>query len=313
MTHEPARIDAMHAVSVSAPRAVKPEALMSATCWGTRGSIPSPGHSTAHFGGNTSCLLVRAGERRFIFDAGTGIRGLGQRMLEEGGRIDADLFLTHFHWDHIQGIPFFAPLYNPETDIRIHGAPQGDRSVESIFRAQLKPIYFPIPFEALEANMQFRHIDEGPWESGDVTVHAIRMRHPANTYGYRIDTKDLSVAYMPDNELVGAEYPVEPDWYDHLVEFLGDVDLLVHDAMFTDEEYPAREGWGHSTFTQAVQLAQRAGVRSLRFFHHAPDRSDAELLDILTDLSERLAAAGDRLELGVAAEGEELPVQEHGT
>ena len=284
---------------------------MSATCWGTRGSIPSPGHSTAHFGGNTSCLLVRAGKRRFIFDAGTGIRGLGQRMLDEGGRIDTDLFLTHFHWDHIQGIPFFAPLYNPETDIRIHGAPQGDRSVESIFRAQLKPIYFPIPFEALEASMQFRHIDEGPWESGEVTVHAMRMRHPANTYGYRIDTKGLSVAYMPDNELVGAEYPVEPDWYDHLVEFLGDVDLLVHDAMFTDEEYPAREGWGHSTFTQAVQLAQRAGVRSLRFFHHAPDRSDAELLDILTDLSERLAAAGDRLELGIAAEGEELPVQEH--
>ena len=301
----------MDAVSVSAPRAVQQVAQLSATCWGTRGSIPSPGHSTAHFGGNTSCLLVRAGKRRIIFDAGTGIRGLGQRMLENGERTEADLFLTHFHWDHIQGIPFFAPLYNPETDIRIHGAAQGDRSVESIFRAQLKPIYFPIPFEALEASMEFRHIDQGPWESGEVTVSAMRCRHPANTYGYRIDTKGLSVAYMPDNELTGAEYPVEADWYDQLVNFLGGVDLLFHDAMFTDSEYPAREGWGHSTFTQAVQLAQRAGVRSLRFFHHAPDRSDAELLDILTDLSERLAATGDRLELGVAAEGEELPVQEH--
>ena len=310
MTRDPARIDAMHAVTVSAPRAVPQKALVSATCWGTRGSIPSPGHATAHFGGNTSCLLVQAGGRRFIFDAGTGIRGLGQRMLEEGERTEADLFLTHFHWDHIQGIPFFAPLYNPETDIRIHGAPQGDRDVESIFRAQLKPIYFPIPFEALEANMQFRHIDAGPWESDDVTVSAMRMRHPANTYGYRIDTKGMSIAYMPDNELIGARYPVEDDWYDRLVEFVGDADLLFHDAMFTDAEYPAREGWGHSTFTQAVELAQRAGVRSLRFFHHAPDRSDAELLDILTDLSDRLVASGDRLELGVAAEGEELPVQE---
>ena len=300
----------MDAVTVSAPRAVQQAALLSATCWGTRGSIPSPGHSTAHFGGNTSCLLVRAGKRRFIFDAGTGIRGLGQQMLDSDDRAEADLFLTHFHWDHIQGIPFFAPLYNPETDIRIHGAPQGDRSVESIFRAQLKPIYFPIPFEALEASMEFRHIDEGPWQSGDVTVSAMRCRHPANTYGYRIDTNGLSVAYMPDNELIGAEYPVESDWYDRLVEFLGDVDLLFHDAMFTDEEYPAREGWGHSTFTQAVDLAQRAGVRSLRFFHHAPDRSDSELLDILTDLSQRLSAQGSRLELGVSAEGEELPVQE---
>ena len=136
--------------------------------------------------------------------------------------------------------------------------------------------------------------DEGPWESGDVTVSAMRCRHPANTYGYRIDTKGLSVAYMPDNELIGAEYPVESDWYDKLVEFLGGVDLLFHDAMFTDSEYPAREGWGHSTFTQAVDLAQRAGVRSLRFFPHAPARSDAELLDILTDMSERSSAKGTR-------------------
>ena len=302
---------AMDAVSVSAPRAVRPVAQLSATCWGTRGSIPSPGHATAHFGGNTSCLLVQAGERRLIFDAGTGIRGLGQQMLQRGGgRTEADLFLTHFHWDHIQGIPFFAPLYDPATDIRIHGSPQGDRDVESIFRAQLKPIYFPIPFEALEAGMTFRHIDEGPWQDGDVTVSAMRVRHPANTYGYRIDARGLSVAYIPDNELIGASYPVEDGWYDKLVEFLGGVDLLFHDAMFTDDEYPAHEGWGHSTFSQALDLARHAGVRSLRFFHHAPDRSDSELLDILTDLSQKLDASHSRLELGVAAEGEELPVQE---
>lgn len=311
MTEQAARSDATTAAVAPSQSATGERVVLKATCWGTRGSIPSPGHATAHFGGNTSCLELRTDDSRcFVFDAGTGIRPLGRRLQSEGGRMRVDLFLTHFHWDHIQGIPFFAPFYNPATDVCIHGAQQGDRPIESIFRAQLQPIYFPIPFEALEASMSFRHLEEGPWSNGDVTVDAMRVRHPADTYGYRIRSGGLTVAYIPDNELIGSEYPVGPDWYDRLVDFVGDADVLFHDAMFTDAEYGGRVGWGHSTFTQAAELAKRAGVKRLYFFHHAPDRSDAELLEILGDVSERVLGSDTRLELSVATEGDELLVQE---
>ncbi len=282
------------------------------TCWGTRGSIPSPGPATARFGGNTPCVEVRtADDRCFIFDAGTGIRLLGRRLEAAGGPTEADLFLTHFHWDHIQGVPFFGPLYRPETRIRIHGPRQGDLDIETLFRGQMGPVYFPVPFEALSANLEFIHLEGEPWVDGNVEVSAIRLRHPAHTCGYRIRSGKASAAYVPDNELVGGSYEVDGGaWYQELVEFLGGVDVLFHDAMYTDEEYAAVEGWGHSTFNQAIRLAEDAGVRRLYVFHHAPERSDAELLDLLQQLRDGLAGRGSPLKLGIAAEGEELLVQE---
>lgn len=298
--------------AAAAPVAVTPErAALRARCWGTRGSIPSPGHGTAHFGGNTSCLEVRTSEdRRIIFDAGTGIRPLGQHIVEHGGGAEIDLFLTHFHWDHVQGLPFFAPLYDPGARICIHGARQGERDVESIIRAQLDPVHFPIPFSALESHIGFRHLDEGPWAVGrGVRVEAFRVRHAASTYGYRIHEGDVSIAYIPDNELVGGRHEVDQDprWYDRLVEFLDGVDLLFHDATFTEAEHASREGWGHSTFRQVIELARRARVARLYFFHHAPDRRDEELLEILEEVSADLPS-GSPLRLGIAAEGEELRV-----
>jgi phosphoribosyl 1,2-cyclic phosphodiesterase len=282
-----------------------------ATCWGTRGSIPSPGRATARFGGNTSCLEVRTADGRcFIFDAGTGIRVLGRRLDALDEPTDVDLFLTHFHWDHIQGVPFFAPLYRPETRIRIHGPRQGETDIETLFRGQMGPVYFPVPYEALSASLEFIHLDDAPWIDGDVEVSAIRVRHPARTYGYRIRSGRAAVAYVPDNELVGGSYEVGGDaWYRELVEFLGGVDTLFHDAMYTDQEYPAVEGWGHSTFNQAVRLAEDAGVRRLYVFHHAPERADAELVTLTDQLRDALARRGSRLELGIAAEGEKLLVQ----
>lgn len=283
-----------------------------ATCWGTRGSIPSPGPATARYGGNTSCLEVRTrDDRRFIFDAGTGIRILGRRLDTLDQPTDADLFLTHFHWDHIQGVPFFGPLYRPDTTMRIHGARQGDVDIETLFRRQMGPVYFPVPYEALSARLAFIHLDEEPWIDGNVEVSAIRVRHPSHTYGYRIRSGTAAAAFIPDNELVGGSYEVGDDaWYRDLVEFLGGVDLLFHDAMYTDEEYAAVEGWGHSTFNQAVRLAEDAGVRRLFVFHHAPERTDAELLELVERLRDDLASRGSRLELGIAAEGKELLVQE---
>ncbi len=288
--------------------------LLRATCWGTRGSIPSPGPATARFGGNTSCLEVRsADDRCFIFDAGTGIRILGRRLLTEPGPTEADLFLSHFHWDHIQGFPLFEPLYSAETKIRLHGARQPpDLDIETLMRGQMGPVYFPVPFEALAAELSFHHLNGEAWVDDVVTVSAIRVRHPAHTYGYRIQSGDAALAYIPDNELFGGSYPVGgEDWYRGLLSFLDGVDVLFHDAMFTDEEYEnGVEGWGHSTFTQAIKLAGDAGVSRLFVFHHAPERIDTELLAIIEREREAVANRGSKLELGIASEGEELLVQE---
>ncbi len=282
-----------------------------ATCWGTRGSVPSPGPDTARFGGNTPCLQIRAADGRdLIFDAGTGIRVLGERLEEAPGPTKLNLFLTHFHWDHIQGIPFFAPLHAVETVIRIHAARQGDLDIETLLRGQMGPVYFPIPYESLAASLYFEHLEGEPWQDGDTTVSAYRVRHPAHTYGYRIDAGGASVAYLPDNELVGSSYDVDgPSWYPGLVHFLKGVDVLFHDAMFTEAEYPAVEGWGHSTFNQAVRLAEEAEVGRLFLFHHAPDRSDDELLRILERLRSDGERRGSALSIASAAEGEEILVQ----
>lgn len=286
-------------------------ATLRATCWGTRGSIPSPGPATARFGGNTSCLEIRTDDDRcLIFDAGTGLRVLGNRLAREPRSTNVDLFVTHFHWDHIQGIPFFGPLHAEDTAMRIHGARQGGLDIETLLRAQMEPVYFSVPYETLGASLSFEHLSGTAWRDGGTEVAAYRVRHPADTYGFRIRTEQASVAYIPDNELLGASYPVDgPEWYPGLVNFLQGVDILFHDAMFTDEEYPSVEGWGHSTFNQAVKLAEDAGVKRLYFFHHAPDRTDSDLLRIMEETQADVARRGSRLELGVAAEGEELLFQ----
>jgi phosphoribosyl 1,2-cyclic phosphodiesterase len=299
-------------LSQSPPLAAAP--TLRVTCYGTRGSVPSPGASTARFGGNTSCLEVcTPSGRRLILDGGTGIRLLGEKLTAGTQPMEADLFLTHFHWDHIQGIPFFAPLYNPESLIRVHGANQGEQDIQSLFAGQMGPVYFPIPFEAISAQMQFDALNGDPWVRDDIEVHSLRVRHPAHTLGYRINAHDTSVAYVPDNELKGGQYPVDDGFYARIVEFLQGTDILFHDAMFTEGEYTRRAGWGHSTFAQAIKLAEDAGVGRLHLFHHAPERTDSDLVRILDELRADLESRGSTLVLDMAAEGEELFVEEHST
>jgi phosphoribosyl 1,2-cyclic phosphodiesterase len=288
---------------MSAPAAAEP--ALRVTCWGTRGSIPAPGPATVRFGGNTSCVEVRAGGCRLIFDAGTGIRALSGSLAAEGRPLDAHLFVSHYHWDHIQGFPFLAQLYEPATRLRVHGPMQGDVPVDEALEGQMSPLYFPVPLGAIAASVEFATADGSPWHGDGVRVDAYRVDHPGVTYGYRVTSGGATAVYIPDNELGDA-----PDaaWYAGLVEFVRGADLLLHDAMLTAAEYESRRGWGHSTFAQAVALAEEAGVRRLRLFHHAPDRSDAELEAIAAELRGGLAARGSALELEVAAELEEIVI-----
>jgi phosphoribosyl 1,2-cyclic phosphodiesterase len=277
---------------------------LTATCWGTRGSVPTPGPSTVRYGGNTSCLEVRAGGRRYLFDAGTGIRALSQH-LGSTGPMEAELFLSHFHWDHVQGFPFCGQLYHPDTRVRVHGPPQDGAGVASVMAGIMAPAYFPVPLEALSPGVEFVDVDARPWTDGVAEVTALRVLHPGFTCGYRMDCGGASLAYVPDNELDA----MDDERYRRMVNFAAGVDLLVHDAMYLDDEYARVRGWGHSRVDDAVRLAEDAGARRLLLFHHDPERSDDALDAIVGDVRRGVAERGSALEVFAAAEGASIDLR----
>lgn len=284
------------------------------TFWGTRGSIPTPGAPTARYGGNTPCVSVertdRSSDRMVILDAGTGIRPLGRALTaRHDGPVGVDLLLSHTHWDHIQGLPFFAPFFQKGNAVNIWGAKQGDVDLVAILRRQMDPVVFPVPIEELAAQLQVEHIESEKFEIDGFSVRTIRLRHPGTTLGYRLTPLDRpgSVAYVTDNELgSGGAYAVGPSWRREFLEFLDGVTVLIHDAMFTPAELEHHRGWGHSSYLEAVKLAADGGVRRLVLFHHLPEHDDAAM-DMLVDEAQEAAAgtdfAGDVL---AATEGMEL-------
>ncbi len=295
-------------MSSSAPEAVGAAALVRARCWGTRGSIPSPGPRTARYGGNTTSFEVRHGNQRLIFDAGSGLRELGLALLEEPGEFH-HIFLTHFHWDHIQGFPFFAPLYNPDFDLKIVGPKQNNTDVRSLFAGQMGPIYFPVPFSVVAATMSFDHLNEGTLEVGAATLRTMRVKHPSYVIGYRVEVGGRVICFIPDDEIEGDMYEMDDGWYQRLVDFVHGADLLIHDSMYTDEEYPSRVGWGHSTFTQSLRLAEEGEVKKLLFFHHDPTRSDNELEEIVNRVRDNALSRGCTVEMEAAAEGIDIKLE----
>jgi hypothetical protein len=186
------------------------------------------------------------------------------------------------------------------------GPKQKDVDVQNLFAGQMGPIYFPVPFNVVAATMEFQHLNEGGYQVGDAALDVIRVKHPSYVLGYRIRIGGQVICFVPDNEIEGDIYPVGQDWDQRFKSFVAGADLLIHDSMYTDEEYAGRSGWGHSTFSQALRLAEDAGVKRLLFFHHDPTRSDAELDTIVAKLRDAALARGSGLDLGAAAEGVEL-------
>jgi phosphoribosyl 1,2-cyclic phosphodiesterase len=275
--------------------------------WGARGSIPTPGPQTARYGGNTACISVTGpAGRMVILDAGSGLRPLGHElMVSRRGGMSADILLSHTHWDHIQGLPFFKPLSAPGNSFCIFGAAQEGVGLEEILRRQMDPMVFPIPLKALAARIQVVEIVEGEVPLPDFRVSTFRLRHSGTTLGYRLAPAlcGRNIAYVTDNELgPGGTYPVGPDWRARLARFLGGVDTLIHDAMYGEQIIEARRGWGHSTPREAVDLAAEAGCRRLIMFHHEPEHDDAAVDRLLEDTRQYAARCARGLVVDAAAE-----------
>ncbi|GAB4434736.1 MAG: MBL fold metallo-hydrolase [Chloroflexi bacterium OHK40] len=295
---------------------------MIARIWGTRGSYPVARADVLRYGGNTTCVEVRVGERCIVLDAGTGMRPLGAALgAEEHSPTQIDLLMTHTHWDHIIGFPFFAPIYAPQCRLEIFGLGRTQSSLRATIANALTDPLLPVSLEDLRAELHFHEIHEGLcFELGPVRVSTARANHPYRALAYRLETDEATLVFIPDTGpfhtvLFGderIEWSGVPTASSHdelrelaemrerIVELAQGADWLLYDSQFTDEQYVRFPHWGHSTATQAREIAEEAGVRELLLFHHDPHRSDAELDQIV---AQQRAVARPGLQVSGAHEG----------
>jgi phosphoribosyl 1,2-cyclic phosphodiesterase len=292
---------------------------MQITFWGTRGSIATPGPATTTYGGNTSCVEVRCGTDIFIFDAGTGIRPLGLALAKEfeGKPLTLHLFLSHTHWDHIQGFPFFMPAYFPTTTIHFYGSTGQGRPLEKIIRGQMDADYFPVALGDMKSTLNVHEFKGKPFQIGDATVAATYLNHPGMNLGYRVTQGGKTFVYATDNEPyqqtlvhLGQRAGAGQDFGKRLdaefVQFLSGADLYVGEAQYTDDEYPARIGWGHSSISATVEVALAAQVRALAFFHHDPLHDDQTVTEMAETARRLIEERGSSLDCFAAREGQVL-------
>jgi phosphoribosyl 1,2-cyclic phosphodiesterase len=280
------------------------------TFWGTRGSIPKAGPTTVRYGGNTSCVSVRTDSGTLlVLDCGTGIHELGQVLTRDGDRVDGHLLVGHTHWDHIQGLPFFAPLFQADNVWHVYGPRGLDSSIDSALAGQMQYTYFPVQLLDFGATIEYHDLVEGQFEIDDVVVTTRYLHHPALTLGYRIEADGVTVVYSTDHEPSHAagDAPerleeVNRDEAYH-VAFVRDADLLIHDAQYLREEYTAKVGWGHSPVEYTVDVAAAAEVRRLALFHHEPTRTDDAVDALVVRARERAAEIGFAGEVFGAVEG----------
>lgn len=296
--------------------------------WGTRGSIATPGMDTVKYGGNTSCVEVSDGKTLVIFDAGTGIRPLGMDLLKrfpKGTPVRGHIFISHFHLDHIQGFPFFTPVYVSGNSFTIYGCEGAGKKLENIFVGQMAPEYFPVTLKEMPAEMKFVQLTTRPVQVNGWTVYPTYVNHPGLALGYRLEAGPKKVAYVTDNEpfryLLRHQGNLNPIYEDldagnvaleredkNLVEFIKGVDVLVHDAQYTIDEYKAKLSWGHSFYEFAMEIAIQAQVKQLVLFHHDPMRHDKELDEILKRCQDFVAKRKSPLKVMAAYEGLELDI-----
>lgn len=283
--------------------------------WGTRGSIPSPGPTTVRYGGNTPCVELRTADGwLIILDAGTGIRELGRSLVERanGAPVKGDIFLTHAHWDHIQGIPFFAPLFQKGNHFTIWGSESLQTSIGRVVRDQMSPTVFPVTFEELDARIDFQELSEARSSNHGYDVSAMPVRHPGGALGYRFTNGNAggrALVYVSDNELsAAARYDDPKGWREQFVAFVRGAKVLIHDTMYRADEYGSFIGWGHSTYEDAVELALEAKVEQLVLYHHRPERTDDEVDGCVALCRAMVAARGGTLEIIAAAEGMTLEI-----
>jgi phosphoribosyl 1,2-cyclic phosphodiesterase len=262
---------------------------MKVKLWGTRGSLASPGADTVRYGGNTSCVSIEGPDGTWlVLDAGTGIRSFGRSLPPDLKRVD--ILLTHLHMDHLQGLPFFAPLRNPNVEIHVWGPASTMLSLKARLQRYVSPPLFPVSVRDLSPMLQFHELYFDMFEIGEFCIVSQLVIHPNPTVGYRILHKDKIVTYLPDHEpMLGARtFPRNPEWtsgYD----LAKGVDLLIHDTQYTPEEYRSRVGFGHSNMVQAFEFATLANVKRFVPFHHDPAHSDEQLDQMISDAMHEVA------------------------
>ncbi len=245
--------------------------------WGCRGSMATPGQETLRIGGNTTCVEVTANGSRVILDAGTGIRALGAELAQDGPQ-KIHICLTHLHLDHIEGLGFFAPFYNPDCEVSLWGPPSSVRTLKERISRYLSSPLFPVEVSELPARVTFLDAPDGPWEIDGLRLRAHPVSHPGTTLGYRIEANGAALAFIPDHEpALGLELEsLSSDWISGFPVADG-ATLLLHDAQYTEDEYAQRIGWGHSSIRQTVTFAAKTGAESTLLFHHDPAHTDDDL------------------------------------
>jgi phosphoribosyl 1,2-cyclic phosphodiesterase/CheY-like chemotaxis protein len=287
--------------------------------WGVRGSIPTPGPGTVRYGGNTTCVEVRAGGEIIILDGGTGLRPLGRELLAEfkDQPLNVTLLLSHTHWDHIQGLPFFTPIYQPRCRLRILGFEGARRGLVNVLTGQMESPYFPVPFGELPGNIEVDELKDLDFPVGNLKVSAWFANHPGICVGYRIETQEGSIVFFPDNEPhcrydeKGDAHPTRKDasleyarsQEAKMTEFIRGADVVILDAQYDRAEYEKHVGWGHGCVDDVVTLALRADVKQLFLFHHDPDHDDVKIDQMLAHARHIVAKAKSPMLVEAAVEG----------
>lgn len=280
------------------------------TFWGVRGTLPTSGPDCLKYGGDTSCVsLDFSNGQSFIFDAGTGIKELGDQLMAGRQRLSGKIFISHPHWDHINALPFFAPLFVPGNDYEVLGANHGDISMRQLISAQMDGLYFPITPKEFGADVYYRNLAEETLEINGIQVQTMLLSHPGNCLGYRVSFRGRTVCYVTDNELfLPSSKDYNAHYVDRLIRFVSGADVLITDSTYTDQEYKSKVGWGHSCLSQVVDLAHRGEVKHLYLFHHDPNQKDADIDAKLETAQEMLADLGSETVCHAPAQGSHLVI-----